>query len=440
MKRHLILAALTASTALSALPSLAHAAWTKSFAVEWYEPAMYYGAKEGVIDPGTDCPKGSNHEPDWIKVMTDAGYTKDEALWLRDPANPTRSPINGQNQMAFRGKDRANVYIHPTSTAESGDFLPVTGTIAEGVNLDGDDKTGFTSPTGAKGIDNNFYKALGCWKTYRGPPRKSSGALQFNDSMREGSWTVLIVVTGKGADPMNDKDVTVGFYSSNDKLVKDGNGEVARDYTFAVAPHAKFEAILKGRVSKGHITTDSAPEIWIRDPGYAREQQLLKAKADLQIQPDGSLKGFLGGYRPWQAVYDGWVVARGPVIESLTWVRLPDVYYALQRYADYSPTGPKGEKTHISSAMRIEAVPAFVMMPDSTAELAQVASFKAQAPKEAPRPAPSLGANMIVDGIVIPKGAKPVSQTADEMKRPNTTKADAGTAPVAAVATNSAGG
>ena len=37
----------------------------------------------------------------------------------------------------------------------------------------------------------------------------------------------------------------------------------------------------------------------------------------------------------------GWVAARGPVIESLTWVRLPDVYYALKRYADYIPKGAK---------------------------------------------------------------------------------------------------
>jgi len=33
------------------------------------------------------------------------------------------------------------------------------------------------------------------------------------------------------------------------------------------------------------------------------------------------------------------VGARGPVIESLTWVELPAVYYALRRHADYSPTG-----------------------------------------------------------------------------------------------------
>ena len=153
--------------------------------------------------------------------------------------------------------------LHPSRPRSAESYgqsflVGVTGTIAEGVNLDGDAKTGFVSPTGAKGIDNNFYKAVGCWKTYRGPPRKSSGALQFNDSMREGSWTVVVVVAGgKGKDPMNDRDVTVGFYMSPDKLVKDGNGNIARDYTFRIKPDAKFEGIFsKGQDgSKGRIVS-----------------------------------------------------------------------------------------------------------------------------------------------------------------------------------------
>ncbi len=50
---------------------------------------------------------------------------------------------------------------------------------------------------------------------------------------------------------------------------------------------------------------------------------LLRAQVKLQMKPDGSLAGYVGGYRPWKDVYTGWVNARGPVIESLTWVQLP---------------------------------------------------------------------------------------------------------------------
>jgi hypothetical protein len=398
-----LIATATATVMTMVCPHSAVAAWAKTYVVEWNEPAMYYGAKTGVIDPGTDCPQGTNHEPDWIKVMTDAGYTREEAEWLRNPANPTRSPIHGQNQMAFRGKERANVYINPTSTPDPG-LQGVTGTLAEGVNLDGDENTGFTSPTGEKGIDNNFYKALGCWKTYRGPPRLSSGALQFNDAMRNGAWTTVIVVTGKGADPMNDKHVKVGFYISDDKLVKDGNGNIAADYTFNIRPHAKYEGILPARSSNGVILSTAPADIVLRDPGYTRDLELLRARLKLQMQADGSLTGYVGGYRPWEPVYRGWVNARGPVIEALTWVQLPAVYYALQRSADYSPSGRKGEKTHISFALRVQAIPAFVTTPDATHEMASVVSYKAIAPKEDDRVTGFFAS--VIDGIVPDKTRK----------------------------------
>ena len=44
---------------------------------------------------------------------------------------------------------------------------------------------------------------------------------------------------------MNDSNVDVGFYCSADKMVKDGNGEIARDYTFRIKPHAKYEGAVQ---------------------------------------------------------------------------------------------------------------------------------------------------------------------------------------------------
>src|SRR5215831_8941923 len=202
----------------------ASAEWTKTYVIDWYEPAMYFGGKD-ILAPGTDCPNGTNPEIDWVKVLIKAGYSEAEAKWLRNPENPSRSPVHGQNQMAFRGRNRENVYINPESYPDPG-LVGVTGDLAEGFNLDGNEKNGFHSPTGERGVDNNFYRALGCTKSYRGPPRLSSGALSTNDTMRNGGWTIAIVVHGAGKDPMNDSNVEVGFYMSGDKLVKDGNGEI----------------------------------------------------------------------------------------------------------------------------------------------------------------------------------------------------------------------
>lgn len=388
----------TTIAALSAgLGNIAAAEWTKTYVIDWYEPAMYYGAKAGVLDPGTDCPQGSNPEIDWVKVLIKAGYSEPEAKWLRNPENPTRSPVHGQNQMAFRGKNRENVYMFPETYPDPG-LVGVTGDLTEGFNLDGNEKTGYPSPSGDKGVDNNFYRAVGCTKSYRGPPRLSSGALSTNDTMRNGGWTVVVVVHGAGKDPMNDSKVDVGFYMSKDPLVKDGNGEIARDYTFRIKP-AKLEGIVKASTSNGVITSKGAtPEMWIRDPGAVRDLQLLNARLKLQMKPDGTLEGFVGGYRPWMPVYTALVNARGPVVEALGWIEIPSIYYALKRSADYSPTGPKGEKTHISYAMRLNAIPAYVVTPDASTQVAAVTSYKANKnPADEVPPKPLYGA---IDGLV----------------------------------------
>ncbi|GAB1269365.1 hypothetical protein NBRC116493_26180 [Aurantivibrio infirmus] len=390
---------------LAGLSNVALADWSKSYVVEWNEPAMYYGAETGVIDPGTDCPKGSNPEPDWIQVLVDAGYTREEAKWLRDPSHPFRIPNHGQNQMAFRGKDRANIYMHPESTPDPG-FTPVTGKIGEGLDLDGNSKNGFISPNGETGIDNEFYRALGCWMTYRGPERQSASALSKNDEMLNGSWTVVIVVSGKGKDPMNDSNVQVGIYNSTDPMVKDATGNIARDYTFSIAPDAKFEAIFDAKTVNGVIETIApVDEVWMRDPSYTRELQLLKAQLKLKMEEDGSLKGLVAGYRPWFPVYRGWVEARGSVIEQLTWVQLPSVYYALKRNADYNPEGTKtasenSGNTHISFALRVDAIPAYVVTPDATARALQVASYKKLAPPYEGRIPAVYFHSVVVDGIV----------------------------------------
>ena len=397
-------AALLAGSPAAAAPAAPAGGWTKTYVVEWYENAFYYGAKTGVVEPGTDCPAG-NTEPDWPKIFMRAGYDDKDAHWINDPGNPGRSPIHHNPQVAFRGAHRENVYLQPYTVAEDPADLPaVSGKVGEGFDLDGNRRNGFVSPTGDTGVDNNFYRALGCWKTYRGPPRKSNSAESMNDNMRQGGWTVLIVVSGHGKDPMNDRDVDVAFYSSPDKVVKDGSGEVAHDYSFRIKPDATYEGILKAK-TVGGVITGSSPEITLREPAYNHDLQLLKAQVRLKMEADGSLSGLIGGYRPWLPAYKGWVNGRGPVIEALTWVQLPDVYYALKHYADYSPTGPDGEKTHISYAMRVQAAPAFVMEPDGARQIAGVRSFKASAP----RPAPA----WFVDGgaVPLPQAAKPAMPT-----------------------------
>ena len=375
-------------SALIAIPATAD--WHKGFVVEWHEAAFYHGGAKGVTDPGTDCPAGTNPELSWPDVLSKAGYSKQEIEYLMTPSHPFRLPNMGQNQYAFRGEGRANIYMEPWTYPDTG-LTPVSGTIGEGLDLDGNLTNGFTSPEGETGIDNEAYRTLGCWHAYRGPARGSMTALSHNDHMREGAYSILIVLSGKGDDPMNDESVQVGFYDGREAMVKDGLGNINWDYTFDIAPHKKYETIFEARTVNGEVTSKvAAPEMWMQDHGYTTELQLLKAQLRFTMNEDGTLTGYLAGYRPWYPLYMSWVHARGTVMEALTWVELPSVWYALKRNADYSPDGPDGEKTHISYAMRISAIPAYVMTPDATEEAVDLKLYTDLAPPYKLRPHPFL--------------------------------------------------
>ncbi|WP_156466987.1 MULTISPECIES: hypothetical protein [unclassified Phenylobacterium] len=318
-----------------------------------------------------------------------------------------------------RGKDWANVYADPTASPDSG-FVEVAGKVGEGINLDGDPRTGFASPAGEKGVDNRFYKALGCWKFYRGAAGESPSFVTANNRMRDGGWTMVVVVSGAGDDPMNDDQVRMGVFMSADTLVKDGTGNVAKDYTFRIRPHADYEALFEGKIANGRLTTAATPRAFLRDAGFGRGLELLQARADLQLQADGTLKGYIGGYRPFQAIFEGFLDHHGWTIESNTGVELPALWYALRRNADYSPTGPLGPKTHISFALRVQAAPAYVTDPEGQGLVSGVKSYRAAAPageglmRYPPRPP----GYRVVDGLVTPASGAPAAPlTAEELTR-----------------------
>jgi hypothetical protein len=51
--------------------------------------------------------------------------------------------------------------VNPFAAEDTGQ-PEVTGRISDGLDLDNNSATGFTSPDGRKGVDNNLYRAWGC--------------------------------------------------------------------------------------------------------------------------------------------------------------------------------------------------------------------------------------------------------------------------------------
>ncbi len=368
------LAAAVIASAFAAAPAAA-AAWTKSFVVEWFEPAFYFDAP-GVTDPGSDCPKGSNPAVDKRKVLKTSYRTWPEIDKLLDPEGSQWNRIGG-----IRGPNKENVYEKPWAVPDPKTMTTVAGDVSHGFDLDGDATNGFKDPSGRTGVDNNYYRMAGCWLGWRGPARNSHHAKYVNDGMRDGVFSVVIVVSGEGADPENDENARIGFYMSRDPMVKDGSGGIAADYTFRVNTDPRFQSMGKARVRKGVIESAEPADLELRDVETAPffEPQLHLKRAQFRFEPDakGGMTGYMGGYRSLDHYFTGWAAA-GAVHESVTWIDIPAYWYGLQRFADYKLSPASEKNDAISTAYRFFLTPAFVASPDGKKRVTQVELFEGE--------------------------------------------------------------
>jgi len=365
MKRLRSAVLLTALTALAGATAAQAAPWNRSFVVEWLEPAFYHGGQPGdQTGPGTDCPEGTTVRPGWDKVLKTPWRNPEDVAFYLDPEN---RPIL-QRMIRYRGPNYENVWEEPWKAPDL-KMPTVTGSIAYGFNLDGNEKTGgFTGKDGVKGIDNGYYKVGGCWASYRGHPRQSQRGIGTNNYMRDGLWTTVIVLSGD-QDPMNDDDVTFAFYEAQETVTKDALAGIATDATYNIKPNPRTQSIFKARIKDGVLETQGPAEFKMRDEGWNRSQpdqlRLVQGRLRFETKPDGSMEGIFGGYRDWRILYRKQAV-NGRDTEMNQAIDLPSFYYSLERNADYAPDPKTGKNTMISTAYRMRAVPAFVMTPDGS--------------------------------------------------------------------------
>ncbi len=355
------LAALGVASAALFTATTAQAAWHRAYVFSNFEPAFYYGAKEGVGNPGTDCPLGSMPDNDWKKMLWTPWRTEADVEKIMNPEGPTRQRDGG-----FRGPSPdISVYAQPWTIPDPGVF-EVSGPHAYGFDLDNNPNTGFTSPDGkVKGIDNQYYKAIGCFSTWRGPTWEGHHAKYVMETMRDGSFTVLMLVSGPGNDPDNDPNATVAFYQSRDKIVKDATGNVTGDYTYRVEP-SMLQSTVAAKVTNGVIETRAPSHINVRSVDNI-PMKIEQGRMRFETKPDGSIHGFIGGYRAVTDMYQE--LSNGGATYELTMLmNTPAVWYSLQRNADWKPTA-SGQKTYISMAYRYDGKPAIVAMPDSSRQV-----------------------------------------------------------------------
>jgi hypothetical protein len=328
-----------------------------------------FGSAGGPYDPNA-CPNGrrGTMRQEFLETVAPP-----ERARLMKPENEVE--LNRLWQARIYGPNGANVCSNPDMFDRPSNKI-VKGKYAHGFDLDqgGSDADScaheeFTSPTGTTGIDNQEYRALGCSgeapnlqrPAVAEPPR---GAAQFHAS---GEWTQVILI--KGIDSLErDDDVEVIYANTADRPQLGPKGDFLPWQSFTVTGEfPRRRNVLKGRIVDGVVTTEpqdiELTQTWgqsaVRDlRGRRTTFDFRKARMRLQIQPDGSVSGLLGGYRPvFSLVY---APAIGGVGSALSGIDCAAQLSTLKKLADGLRDPKTGQCTAVSSAHNIRAVPAFV--------------------------------------------------------------------------------
>ncbi len=383
----------------------AASAWTKTFVIDWLEPAMYYGGPEpGDAAPGTDCPAGPTPENNWHEMLKTKWRTQEDVDRINNPENPTRIIVGGLRTP----HPQKMIYDWPWLLPDPG-LQMVTGPHAYGFDLDNDPDTGFEIGMNGDdtGVDNEYYRAIGCVMAWRGSTKIGHHAKYVMDGMRDGRFTVLLALSGEGDDWRNDPDVKMAFMMGQDPVIKDANGEIAEDFTFRVQPHPENQSVFPVKIKDGIITQQDGAPLEFTFRGVDGPVTLHQSKMRFEIGENGHLHGFAGGYQDVDIAYHE--LARGGATYELTMrMNTQSVWYALLRHADGLWDEARNRYTGISKAYRFYGTPAIIVDPDSTAPISEAKLFDGPAPKEGRR----FGGNRTGVELIYPSSEETEAQSA----------------------------
>lgn len=339
------------------------AAETRGYVFSMIHLATYGEAKAG---DGSVCPRGGNGGTPEIKERTlmSKGYSKEEAKKLVATSGGRGGKLVDEKgnkvtvEYEYRGRfdgKPAKITDFPASVPDPHIEL-AAGKYAFGFNLNNKfESDSYEDPeTHEKGVDNNLWRVLGCFAAYniRLPVRVYSEEYSW-DSAIDSMPAWLLSISGENLSA--DGPVTVTVERSLDILQRDTQGGVLSGATFVIDTDPRFHNTFKGYIKDRVLTIEPGGNFALQgESQFYAVLRFTNTQLRLNLEPDGSLKGILGGYTPWMDYYT-YLSARD---EDQSQVDLPGVYYAFKRLAD-GPLDPVTEEGSISSAFWMEAVPAY---------------------------------------------------------------------------------
>jgi hypothetical protein len=202
---------------------------------------------------------------------------------------------------------------------------------------------------------------FGCFENMRGTLKAGSAFWLYKfSSIKETmpAWTITVT----GADLSKDGPITISFGEAMEAVRYNGNGVGRPNLTYRQDPDPQFAGnVFEGELKNGHIKITKPGRLYMeQDPLLFVTFQMEKFNADLKINPDGSLIGFIGGYQPIKEIYFA-IAAPSLESESNYAIDFPGLYYLLRNNADYGWDEKMKSNRNISAAYQIMAVPAHVV-------------------------------------------------------------------------------
>lgn len=331
------------------------------------------------------CPRGMTAG---VRGLTEA-YSKTPAGQMKPGENP-QTYERRLTRAVNTAPGGENLCMNPELGGPDPGWRMVSGRNVkiDGIDLDGQDSgpgtrpaagtcshQDFTGTDGTRGIDNQFYRMIGCTTGFQSNAQGNG----FQVEMFTGSWGILMTL--KGVDDLkNDPDVEVGFYANADPIQLSANRSALPYATYAAEQDPRYRAVTHGRIVDGVLMIDPVDMRFHNVVNAMKDDRELRAaRISFKFTPDGGLEGYLAGYTPVEKMYDLQFGARHSKNAKGELAPLPQrlntsmgragalgnsckgSYAALYEAADGDRDPKTGRCTSISTQYKVKLAPAFVI-------------------------------------------------------------------------------
>jgi hypothetical protein len=304
-----------------------------------------------------------------------------QSLAASDPKAAAAVPPGFEYILADRKTAPVDMCKEPAGFPADPHLLDESTTGIPGFDLDGFASTPETpgenacrhadasGPGGEAGIDNRLWSVLGCVKGYARGSTIDEFAIA---NIREGQRTILVRL--KGVDDLeNDDAIELGIYSGVDPIPVDAQGGMLDRASLSITNDPRHHSVTAAKIVDGVVLAGPFDlRLDFKGQFLAAEYALRDARIRLELAPDGTLSGLLGGYWDVEQFFDIYARQASRLGAFTVGFRCPGMYGAVKKQADAYPDPKTGACTAISTAFRLKGIPAFVIDPEADPKVAAV--------------------------------------------------------------------